>query len=342
MITRKHFDTLNNQQVDQFVLQDEIAVKVLTCGGTLFSIEVPNAAGGKTDVLLGLSSSKDIVSSSSYMGSFIGRSANRIAEGKFTLNGNTYQLAKNEGGKTHLHGGNVGFNQKLLKAHVEGNSLILEGHSPDGEENYPGNLNFSVKYTVEGTMLTIEYFAESDADTIFNPTNHAYFNLNGQENGDISNIVMQIFADTFLPINADMIPTGEERPVKDTVFDFTSPKPIGQDISSDDNQIVLAGGYDHNYCLNGKHAARAYSPKTGIVMDCYTDLSGLQFYTGNFLTGAKGKAVYNKRSGFCLETQTYPNAVNVAHWQSPVLKKGEKFYSVTQYVFGVDKGILQR
>ncbi len=342
MITRKHFDKLNNQQVDQFVLQDEITVKVLTCGGTIFSIDAPNAVGGTTDVLLGLTSSKDIVNSSSYMGSFIGRSANRIADGKISVGGTTYQLAKNDGGKTHLHGGNVGFNQKLLKARVEGNSLFLEGNSANGEENYPGNLTFSVKYTVEGTMLTIEYFAQSDADTIFNPTNHAYFNLNGQNFGDISNIVVQIFADAFLPVNADMIPTGEERLVKDTAFDFSSPKAIGQDISSDDNQIVLAGGYDHNFCLKGKHAARAYSPQTGIVLDCYTDRPGLQFYTGNFLTGEKGKAVYNKRSGFCLETQTYPNAVNMPQWQSPLLKKGEKFYSVTQYVFGVDKSLLQR
>ncbi|MGN1040045.1 MAG: galactose mutarotase, partial [Candidatus Fimimonas sp.] len=170
---------------------------------------------------------------------------------------------------------------------------------------------------------------------VVNLTNHAYFNLDGQDSGDNSHNVLQIFADKFLPIDENLVPTGEERDVHGTPFDFTSPKPIGKDISVDDQQLKVAGGFDHNFCLRGEHAARAYSEKTGITLDCYTDRPGVQFYAGNFLDGEKGKATYPKRSGFCLETQLYPNAINMPQWQSPLLKKGEKMYTQTKYVFGV-------
>lgn len=334
MIYCEPFEILDGKQTYIYTLQDKITVKIVTCGATIVSLEAPDKNGKLVDVLLGMTSAESVVNTSSYMGSIVGRCANRIAHGKFTLDGKNYQVAVNNGG-AHLHGGIVGFNKKNYQATIEGNSLYLSAESCDGEENYPANLRFTVKYTVEGSALSIEYFAESDGTTIFNPTNHAYFNLDGQDSGDNSENVLQIFADKFLPIDSDLVPTGEERDVKGTPFDFTSPKPIGRDISADDEQLKVAGGFDHNFCLRNEHAARAYSDKTGIVLDCYTDRPGVQFYAGNFLAGEHGKAVYPKRSGFCLETQFYPNAINMPQWKSPIMRKGEKFYSKTQYAFSV-------
>lgn len=333
MITCEKFDVLNGEQIYKYTLSDKISVDVVTCGATLTSIRVPNSQGGQTDVLLGLTGSRDIVASQAYMGSVVGRCANRIAFGKFQLEGKSYQLACNNG-KNHLHGGNAGFNQKVFSA-VVGDSLLLHYHSADGEENYPCSMDFCVKYTVSGSALIIDYFAEADGTTLCNPTNHAYFNLDGHNAGDIFRNVVQIFAIKYLPIDENLIPTGEERPVIGGAFDFTQPKAIGADISSPDAQLALAGGYDHNFCLLGSHAARVYSEKTGIVMDCYTDSAGLQFYTGNFLNGERGKAVYKRNCGFCLETQFYPNAINNPNWAQPVIKKGEKFHSQTRYEFSL-------
>lgn len=333
MITKRLFDTYDGQPVYEYTLTEEISVSVVTVGATLTSLKAKDKNGDLTDVLLAHTNSLDIAQAPSYMGSVVGRHANRIDKGRFSLNGKTYQLAQNANG-AHLHGGNVGFNRKVFAPRVEGNSLYLSIVSPDGEENYPGNLNFTVKYTVEGSALTIEYFAESDADTVFSPTNHAYFNLDGEGSGSALGNVLQLAAAKFLPINGGFIPTGEERAVLGTPFDFTSPKPIGRDIAVPDEQLALAGGYDHNFCLDDTHFARVYSEKSGIAMDCYTDRPGVQLYTGNFLD-ERGKSVYGKHDGFCLETQTYPNAVNVGKWQSPVLQAGQKFYSKTQYIFSV-------
>lgn len=335
MITCEKYGVLNGKQVDKYVLSDGITVEVLTLGATLLSLSTADKSGNATDVLLGLVDVHEIQNTTTYMGSVVGRCANRIANGVMTLEGKTYRLAKNDNGNAHLHGGNCGFNQKIFDARVEGDSLYLSCQSANGEENYPANLRFTVKYTVLHCALNIEYFAESDGTTVFNPTNHAYFNLNGQGNGDVSDNVLRIFASKFLPVDKKLIPTGEERNVFGTPFDFTTEKPIGKDIGAEDKQLLLAGGYDHNFCLDGNHAATAYSPKTGIVCDCFTDRCGLQFYSGNFLCGEKGKSVYDKRAGFCLETQYYPNAVNNAKWKQPVLKKGEKFYSKTTYLFSV-------
>ncbi|MGN1066411.1 MAG: aldose epimerase family protein [Candidatus Fimimonas sp.] len=334
MITCQPFEILDGQQTFIYTLKDKITAKIATCGATLISLETPDKNGNLVDVLLGMTTARSIVDTPSYMGSVVGRCANRIAFGRMTVEGKIYQLVQNNCA-AHLHGGKVGFNKKVFVPRVEGNSLYLSTTSCDGEENYPANLSLTVKYTVEGSTLFIEYFAESDGTTVVNLTNHAYFNLDGQDSGDNSHNVLQIFADKFLPIDENLVPTGEEREVKGTPFDFTSPKPIGKDISADDQQLKVAGGFDHNFCLRGEHAARAYSEKTGITLDCYTDRPGVQFYAGNFLDGEKGKAVYPKRSGFCLETQLYPNAINMPQWQSPLLKKGEKLYTQTKYVFGV-------
>lgn len=247
------------------------------------------------------------------------------------------QLALNDGGKAHLHGGLVGFNQKNFTAKEQNGSLLLTCFSPDGEEGYLAGLTLTVQYTVKGKSLIIEYFAESDGTTIFNPTNHAYFNMNGENNGSILDNVLQLNADKYLPTDEKLIPTGEERNVEGTPFDFRQPKPIGRDIGAEDAQLATAGGYDHNFCLTDEHFAVVYSEKTGIQMDCYTDRPGVQFYSGNFMGGAVGKSQYHKRSGFGLETQLYPDSINKPHWRSPVLKKEEKFYSKTEYRFSVKR-----
>lgn len=331
MITQQLFEENDGQEVYVYLLSDKIDVIVCSLGASILSIKVPNRFGKKTDVALGMTTPIDMIEKGGYMGAVVGRCCNRIADGKFTLNGVQYQLAQNNG-TAHLHGGNVGFNQMLFEGKIEGDSLLLELTSPDGHEGYPGNLKMGVRYTVKGSALAIDYYGECDKDTVFNPTNHTYFNLNGEEDGSILDNALQINADNYLEIDEHLIPTVKSA-VEGTPFDFTQAKQIGQDIDAQDVQLRLAGGYDHNYCLNDNHAATAYSTKTGICMDVYTDCPGVQFYSGNFLVGQEGKSVYNKRSGFCLETQFYPNAINREDFASPVLKAGEKHHSSTQYVF---------
>ena len=335
MITKKLFDKYDGHNIYAYTMSDGIEVTVCTLGGTVLAIKVPDKCGKLVDVALGMTTARDLIDGIRYMGATIGRCANRIANGQFTLNGKVYRLAKNNG-NAHLHGGDVGFNCKVFDATVEGNSLTLTTTSLDGEENYPGNLTLTVTYTVEGSALKIEYFAQSDADTLFNPTNHAYFNLNGESDGCIHDNVLQLNADTYLQIDSDLIPTIRAS-VEGTPFDFRTAKPIGKDIAACDPQLKLAGGYDHNFCLNDAHAAHAYSLSTGIAMDVCTDAPGVQLYTGNFLTGKVGKSCYNKRSGFCLETQFFPNAINRDDCAQPILKRGQKFYSQTIYKFSLTK-----
>lgn len=336
MIIEQHFDDYDGQEVYVYKLSDKIDVLICTLGATVLSIKVPNGLGKKVDVSLSMTSIEDMINSGDYMGATVGRCGNRIEDGRFTLNGITYQLAKNADGVNHLHGGKVGFNQKIFKATMDADSLLLEYASPDGEEGYPGKLKMAVRYTVKGSSLAIDYYAETDKDTVFNPTNHTYFNLNGESDGSILDNVMQIRADTYLEVNSSLIPV-KIASVKGTPFDFSVAKPIGRDINADNEQLRIAGGYDHNYCLSDYNAATVYSTKTGICMDVFTDCCGMQFYTGNFLKGLEGKSVYGKQSGFCLETQYYPNAINMANpeIEKPILRKGDKFHSRTEYVFSV-------
>lgn len=337
MIKKEFMERYQGNEVYKYTVSDEIEVEISTLGATLLSLKTPDKNGIMTDVLLGFQNAEDMIHKSGFMGAVVGRFGNRIGEGKFELEGKQYQLALNDGGKAHLHGGLIGFNQKIYTAKEQNNSLLLTYFSPDGEEGYPAGLTLTVQYTVKGKSLIIEYFAESDGTTIFNPTNHAYFNLNGENNGSILDNVLQLNADRYLPTDKKLIPTGEERNVEGTPFDFQQPKPIGKDIGAEDAQLATAGGYDHNFCLTDEHFAVVYSEKTGIQMDCYTDRPGVQFYSGNFMGGAVGKSQYHKRSGFCLETQLYPDSINKPHWRSPVLKKGEKFYSKTEYQFSVKR-----
>lgn len=333
MIKSKFFDTYNGKDIYAYTLSDEISVTICNLGATILSICVPDKDGNMVDVALGMTTANDVVEKGDYMGAVVGRCGNRIANGKFTLNGVKYKLACNDG-KAHLHGGNVGFNRKVYDAQVLGDSLLLLMSSPDGDEGYPATLYFGVRYSVKGKTLCIDYFGTADNDTVYNPTNHVYFNLNGENDGSILDNVLQIFADEYLEIDENLIPTVKSS-VEGTPFDFRTPKAIGRDIDAVNKQLSLAGGYDHNYCVHGGRIATAYSPKTGIHLDVYTDRVGVQFYSGNFLTGNKGKSKYAKRSGFCLETQMYPDAINRPDFDSPVLLKWEKAYSQTRYAFSV-------
>ena len=339
MISKIIFDKYDGKDIYAYTISDDIEVTVCTLGATVLSVKVPNNKGELTDVALGMTNARDMIDKGDYMGAVVGRCANRIANGRFTLNGVEYRLEKNNG-NAHLHGGVKGFNCKVYDATAEGNTLTLTATSPDGEEGYPGNLTLTVKYTVSNRSLKVEYLAQSDKDTLFNPTNHTYFNLNGESDGSICDNYLKINAADYMQVNQDLIPT-TRCPVEGTPFDFRALKPIGKDIGADDQQLKIAGGYDHNFCLTAHHAATAYSPKTDVVMNVFTDMKGVQLYTGNFLTGNVGKSVYAKRSGFCLETQFYPDAINRDDCDKPILRAGQKFYSQTLYNFLCQKLRLQ-
>lgn len=230
MITVKPMGSVEGKDVFLYTLQQGISVDISSYGATITAIRVPDKCGNTVDVALGSADLQQLTQAGSYMGAVVGRCGNRIADGKFTLEGKEYSLAKNDGGKAHLHGGNVGFNKKVFSARTEGNSVYFSLRSPDGEENYPAALDLTVKYTVSGCGLTIEYFAQSDGTTLCNPTNHAYFNLNGESDGSILDNVVTLNADSFLAVDQCLIPT-EEKSVKGTPFDFTQPKAIGKDIN---------------------------------------------------------------------------------------------------------------
>ncbi|MCL2351331.1 MAG: galactose mutarotase [Firmicutes bacterium] len=297
------------------------------------------------DVLLGYDSFEDYVyADKSHQGATIGRYANRIGRGKFTLNGKEYTLACNASPVVHLHGGVSGFGKKLWNvdrvADGDEPSVTFSYLSPDGDENYPGELLVAVTQTVTGdNAFRLAYRAEARGDTVLNLTNHAYFNLDGADGGDILGTVLTIPSGHFTVLDADHIPTGEIRSVENTVFDFRKPKAIGRDIGVDDEQLRLAGGYDLNYVLppeGFQFAASAYSGKSRIKMDCFTDQPAIQLYTGNMLTadrGKKGIPLYY-RQGFCLETQHYPDSPNHSEFPSTVLRAGETFETVTEYRFG--------
>lgn len=339
-IEQRLFDNVNGQDVYEYTLsRGNLSVCILNYGGIVRSFNVKTASG-VYDIVLGYDTLSEYQSRRNYFGCLVGRVANRIGDGKFTLNGKEYILCQNEGTGC-LHGGKEGFNRKIWKASVIGDyALRLEYLSKDGEENFPGNLNVSVIYSLtESNGLKIEYFAEADKDTPVSLTNHSYFNLNGEGNGEILGHVMQIFADKITPVDAEMIPTGELRAVKGTPFDFTEPKPIGRDIDKDDEQIKICKGYDVNFVKTEKGyslLADVSGDKSGIKMRVFTSEDGVQLYTANFSNPHKGKkGEYLGRAAFCLETQAFPNAINRKQFPSVVLKTGEKYRSVTEYVIEV-------
>lgn len=327
---KKFYDKIDGNDVYLYTIKNgNIEVDICEVGARINALRINGV-----DIVLGFNSVEDYEKSGCYAGATIGRVANRIARGKFTLNDKEYQLNTNDG-ENHLHGGNIGFDKKRFTVTKETeNSVTMEYKSFDGEENYPGNLQFKVKFTVENNALLIEYSAVSDKDTLWCPTNHAYFNLDGEGKGDCLNNLLRINADCYTPVDGGLIPTGEKRAVKGTSFDFTVLKRIDEGIGSEELKVTL--GYDHNYILNSDYAAHAESTVTGIKMDIYTDMPCLQFYSGGQLNGVKGKSgIYNQYAGFCLEPQYCPNAINMQGFDKPILRKGEVKKHYIKLVFKI-------
>lgn len=340
-------DSLNGKKVELFTLKNNsgMEVSLTNYGATIVSILVPDKTGKNADVILGYDSIQGYYKGGAFFGCAVGRYANRIAKAKFNLNGKTYELAANNGPNS-LHGGKVGFNKYVWDAKPSGNSVEFSMTSKDGDEGYPGTLNVTLTYTLtDSNELKLDYTASTDQATVLNLSNHAYFNLAGIGSGKILDHQLQIFGNSITPVDNTLIPTGKLMPVKGTAFDFLEPHTIGERIDAKEEQIIFGGGYDHNYVLKEKDdlelkkAAVVTEPNSGRVMTVYTTQPGVQLYTGNFLNGnEKGKGVtYDHRTGFCLETQHFPDSPNQPQFPSVVLQPGEKWASQTIYQFSVQK-----
>jgi aldose 1-epimerase len=343
------FGKADGQDVRLFTLNNRhgVEAKIITYGGIVVSLKVPDRNGKLDDIVLGFETLDEYVKgNNAYLGALIGRYGNRIAKGRFTLNDVEYKLATNNG-ENHLHGGIKGFDKvvwsgKPLKSN-DAAGVELTYRSRDGEEGYPGNLSVTVTYLLtDNDELKIDYSATTDKDTIVNLTHHSYFNLSGQGNGDILKHELQINADRFTPVDDGLIPTGELRSVSGTPFDFLHPVAIGARINQDEQQLKLGKGYDHNFVVNGsmgtlRQAATVFDPASGRVMEVWTVEPGMQFYSGNFLDGKKGKSGKTNqfRYGFCLETQHYPDSPNKPDFPTTVLKKGSIYKTTTIYKFSV-------
>lgn len=319
-------------------------VCITNFGGRLVSVMVPDKDGNMVDVILGFDNINDYMTKPSDFGASIGRYANRIAGGKFELDGETVVLNQNDG-ENCLHGGAEGWQYQVYEAEqVDAQTLKLTMHSPDGEMGFPGNVTAVVTYTLtDDNAIDIAYSGTTDKPTVLSMTNHAYFNLSGNHAVEGTDQVLYVNADTFTPANDKLIPTGEMRPVEGTPFDFRTPKSIGQDINADYEQLVLGNGYDHNWVLNTagdvtKLALSVYSPVTGILLEEYTDQPGVQVYTGNFLTGkvaGKHGIMYPKRASVCIETQLFPDTPNRPEWPTATLRPGETYTHRCIYKFSV-------
>lgn len=343
-ITKSLYGTLKSgEEVYVYTLDNGrgVSAQILTYGGIIKNLYVTDKNGKKTDVVLGRDTLEDYLTNDGYIGAAIGRHANRIARGEFELNGKTYHVGVNEG-KNSLHGGKIGFDQKVWEANaVDGAepSLALTLTSPDGEEGFPGTVEITMTYTVTAdNALKINYRAVSDADTVINLTNHSYFNLAGHDSGVIDNQVLQINSGFYTPNDNECMPTGEVLSVNGTPFDFRAPKTIGKDIDADFAQIQAVGGFDHNFAIEGRGyrmAARAECKENGITMEVWTDKPAMQLYTSNALPEGtyKNGAKYKPHDAFCLETQYFPNAMAHSHYPSPILRKGEEYNFTTEYKF---------
>lgn len=311
---------------------------VTTYGGAITSLYTPDRHGTLGDIVLGYETLEEYVKNPRYMGPLIGRHANRISNGKFSLNGVEYQLGRNNGAN-HLHGGFNGFDRRVWSVNEEESSLRLSYLSRDGEESYPGNLHAEVSYSLGDNELRLDYRATTDADTIVNLTNHSYFNLKG--GGSILDHGLTLNADRFTAVSSELIPTGELRAVAATPMDFRAEERIGARIRDGYEQLGFTGGYDHNFVLNGwdgslRTAARLYDPETGRVLEVLTTEPGIQFYSGNFLDGSligKKGVAYQRYEGLCLEPQHFPDAPNHPHFPSTVLRPGEEYTHTTIFRF---------
>ncbi len=339
----------NGQKSSLYTLKNTngMSVKIADFGATIVSISVPDKNGIIDDITHGCNNLEDYLKGVPYFGATIGRYGNRIANGEFKLDGITYNLEKNNGINT-LHGGKTGFDKVIWKANIiEGNepSIVFTHTSPDRDQGFPGQLTVEAKFTLsDDNSLTIKYTAKTDKTTILNITNHSYFNLSGNTN--IMEHQIQINADKYLPVNNNIVPTGEIESVKNTPFDFTDFHAIGDRINETSNeQIVLGEGYDHCFVINGtsndlKKAATAYDPNSGRILEVFTTEPGIQFYTANHLDGTiigKKGEVYSYRSAFCLETQHFPDSPNHPNFPSTILNPNETYFSTTKLKFSIKK-----
>jgi aldose 1-epimerase len=346
MVTTESFGSFEGKEISLFTLTNKKgdAVKLTNYGATIVEINVPDRNGEKANVTFGYDNLEGYLGGDPYFGKVVGQYANRIAKGKFTLDSVEYTLALNNGANS-LHGGPTGWHSRAWTAEVLKNTdfpaVKFTYSKPDMEEGYPGNVVAEVVYTwTDENELIMDYKVTTDRRTVLNITNHAYFNLHGAGNGDILDHEAVIRASAFTPVDSTLIPTGELRPVEGTPFDFRTPHLIGERIDEAYDQLVLGGGYDHNYVLDNVEQvdAEVYDPSTGRILQVITDQPGVQLYTGNFLDGTqtgRGGKVYQYRSGFCLETQHYPDSPNQASFPSVVLTPDEPFLSSTSYKFGV-------
>jgi aldose 1-epimerase len=348
-VTRARFGTMpDGTPVDVFTFTNAngLEVRAITYGGIIVSIRTPDRTGRLDDIVLGFDNLDGYLKDPPYFGAIVGRYANRIAKGRFTLDDQTYQLATNNG-PNHLHGGLKGFDKVVWNAEPlqndQGVGVVFTHKSPDGDEGYPGTLDVRVTYRLtDENQLVVDYRATTDKATPVNLTQHSYFNLAGAGSGDILGHVMQIDADHYTPVDDTLIPTGQIAPVDGTPFDFRAPTSIGSRVGLDNVQIARAGGIDHNFVLtaggNGLvHAARVVEPRTGRTLDISTTEPGIQFYSGNFLDGSivgKGGHVYGHRSGFCLETQHFPDSPNHDNFPTTILRPGAEYRSQTVFTFG--------
>lgn len=347
-IEKKAFGkTKEGINVDQYILKNRNGMEISTInyGGIITSWKTKDRDGNYQDIVLGFDNLSEYESESPYFGAIIGRYGNRIAKGKFTLNDENYNLAVNND-ENHLHGGIKGFDKVVWDTRevVDDStaSLVLSYLSDDMEEGYPGNLKVQVTYTLDNNdKLSVKYEAVTDKTTIINLTQHSYFNLSADFNKNILDHDILINADSFLPVDSTLIPTGEIRNVGDTPFDFRSPKNVGEEINNSNKQLMIGNGYDHCWVLNNqdqgvRFVASAYDSSTGRLLEVFSDQPGIQFYSGNFLDGSlKSKigGTYDFRTGFCLETQHYPNSPNEMSFPSVTLNPGEKYMTETIFRF---------
>ncbi|MEM8953633.1 MAG: aldose epimerase family protein [Verrucomicrobiota bacterium] len=349
-ISSEPFGSVKGVPVELYTMRNPggIEVQVTNFGGAVTSIKVPDRDGNLADVVLGYDTFGDYANDPNYFGAICGRYANRIARGRFDLDGVAYDLAINNA-PNHLHGGNTGFDKRVWKASSarvkDGVAITLRYDSPDGEENYPGNLKVVVTYVLtKSNDLRIEYSAQTDEATPVNLTHHGYFNLRGAGNGTIAGHELTIEADRYTPTDKTLIPTGELAPVEGTPFDFRKAKPIGRDIGDRNDQLSIADGYDQNFVLNGGSsrrpalAATVREPRSGRKMEVFTTEPGIQLYTANHLDGNGGRRgeSYSKYGAFCLEAQHFPDSPNQEGFPSTILRPGDEYTQTTVYRFSVD------
>jgi Galactose mutarotase and related enzymes len=324
-----------------------LELRAMTYGAIITSLKVPDRSGAMADIVLGFDRLDGYLKDSPYFGAVVGRYGNRIAKGQFTLDGRTYTLVKNNG-PNHLHGGTKGFDKRVWQAtpSATGAAVTFSRTSPDGEEGYPGTMKAQVTYTLtDKNELVVEYHATTDKATPINLTQHSYFNLAGEGSGEILGHELTINADRYTPVDAMLIPTGSLAPVQGTPFDFRKPVAIGARINQSNEQLTNGKGYDHNWVVNRngqglQPAAHVVEPNSGRTLDVATMEPGLQFYAGNFLDGTitgKGGHVYKHRTGFCLETQHFPDSPNHPTFPTTILKPGQEYSTKTVFTFGVTK-----